>query len=104
MLPGLHCFYTKVSQRPDDMSEILAYYFSKGNTKLANAMKRGFRAKLESMDPYLIDKYKMSKKNISLVDLVNLTHPAPDAGREKLANSPCTNTSECRSIQTFGKW
>ena len=70
-------FYTKVSQRPDDMSEILAYYFSKGNTKLANAMKRGFRAKLESMDPYLIDKYKMSKKNISLVDLVNLTHPAP---------------------------
>lgn len=70
-------FYTKVSQRPDDMSEILAYYFSKGNTKLANAMKRGFRAKLESMDPYLIDKYKMSKKGISLVDLVNLTHPTP---------------------------
>lgn len=70
-------FYTKVSQRPDDMSEILAYYFSKGNTKLANAMKRGFRGKLESMDPYLIDKYKMTKKGISLVDIVNLTHPTP---------------------------
>jgi hypothetical protein len=27
------------------------------------------------MDPYLIDKYKMTKKSISLVDLVNLTHP-----------------------------
>ena len=70
-------FFTKVSQRPDDMSEILAYYFSKGNRKIANAMKRGFRAKLESMDPYLIDKYKMTKKGVSLVDLVNLTHPTP---------------------------
>jgi methionine synthase II (cobalamin-independent) len=70
-------FYKKISTRPDDMSEILAYYFSKGNKKIANAMKRGFRAKLESMDPYLIDKYKMSRKAISLVDLVNLTHPKP---------------------------
>jgi hypothetical protein len=70
-------FYTKVSQRPDDMSEILAYYLSKGNRKIANAMKRGFRTKLESMDPYLIDKYKMTRKGISLVDLVNLTHPSP---------------------------
>lgn len=70
-------FYTKVSQRPDDMSEILAYYFSKGNRKIANAMKRGFRAKLEAMDPYSIDKYKMTRKGISLIDLVNLTHPSP---------------------------
>lgn len=70
-------FYRKVSVRPDDMSEILAYYFSKGNKKIAAAMKKGFKAKLESMDPYLIDKYKMNKKNISLIDLVNLMHPTP---------------------------
>lgn len=70
-------FFTKVVQRPDDMSEILGYYFSKGNRKIANAIKRGFKAKLESMDPYQIDKYKMAKKEISLVDLVNLTHPVP---------------------------
>lgn len=70
-------FYKRVSIRPDDMSEILAYYFSKGNKKIANAMKKGFKNKLESMDPYLIDKYKMDRKSISLVDLVNLTHPKP---------------------------
>lgn len=70
-------FYRKISVRPDDMSEILAYHFSKGNKKISNAMKRGFRTKLESMDPYLIDKYKMNKKDISLVDLVNLFHPTP---------------------------
>jgi hypothetical protein len=70
-------FYKKVAVRPDDMSEILAYYFSKGNKKIASAIKKGFKAKLESMDPYLIDKYKMNKKNISLIDLVNLMHPTP---------------------------
>jgi len=68
-------FYKKIAQRPDDMSEILAYYFSKGSTKIANSIKRGFKLKLESLDPYLIDKYKMEKKEISLVDLVNLMHP-----------------------------
>lgn len=70
-------FYKKISVRPDDMSEILAYYYSKGNKKIANAMKRGFKARLEAMDAYLIDKYKMPRKSISLVDLVNLTHPKP---------------------------
>ena len=70
-------FYKKISMRPDDMSEILAYYFSKGNKKIANAVRRGFKEKLESMDPYLIDKYKMKGRAISLVDLVNLFHPTP---------------------------
>lgn len=77
-------FYRKILIRPDDMSEILAYYFAKkadkntaGNPKIANAIKKGFRLKLESMDPYLIDKYKMSGKEISLIDLVNLFKPKP---------------------------
>jgi hypothetical protein len=70
-------FYRKIAARPDDMSEILAYYFSKGNKRISAAIKKGFRSKLESMDPYLIDKYKMNKKTISLVDLVNLMHPTP---------------------------
>lgn len=70
-------FFNKVAQRPDDMSEILAYYFSKGNKSISNAIKKGFKSKLESLDPYLIDKYKMEKKNISLIDLVNLFHPNP---------------------------
>lgn len=71
-------FYENVSQRPDDMSEILAYYFATKGSKIPNAIKRGFKAKLESMDPYLIDKYKMKSKEISLIDLVNLFHPAPN--------------------------
>jgi len=86
-------FYKNVAQRPDDMSEILAYYFSKGNTKIAAAIKRGFKAKLESMDPYLIDKYKMENKDISLVDLVNLMHPTPTQVNAKAFNHLMTGKS-----------
>lgn len=76
-------FFKKVLVRPDDMAEILAYYTTsvyKGTTlKLPKALKIAFKEKLESMDPYLIDKYKMPTKNFKLIDLVNLMHPVPTA-------------------------
>ena len=73
-------FYEKIIVRPDDMSEILGYYqlINKGSkVKLPNSMKKGFKKRLERLDAYLIDKYKMKGKDISLVDLVNLFHPKP---------------------------
>lgn len=74
-------FFTKVLVRPDDMGEILSYYvnvLNKGKKfKMPKALKKAFKQKLESMDPYLIDKYKMKTKDFSLVDLVNLMHPVP---------------------------
>jgi 60 kDa SS-A/Ro ribonucleoprotein len=71
-------FYEKVAVRPDDMSEILAYHEARNGGKLypiPNSIKKGFKSKLEKMDPYQIDKYKMSNKNIKLIDLVNILHP-----------------------------
>jgi len=71
-------FYTKVLVRPDDMAEILSYYRNVMKQKaIPNAMRRGFKAKLESLDAYLIDKYKMDSRDISLTDLVNLIRPVP---------------------------
>lgn len=75
-------FYKKVLVRPDDMAEILAYYSSlnKGKKlKIPNAIKKAFKSKLESMDAYLIDKYKMKNRDFKLVDLVNLFRPTPNA-------------------------
>ena len=74
-------FFRKVLVRPDDMTEILAYYSSinKGKKlKFTNAIKKAFKSKLESMDAYLIDKYKMKNKDFKLVDLVNLFRPLPN--------------------------
>lgn len=71
-------FYHKVLNRVDDMSEILSYYrnIMKGKG-VPNAMRKGFKVKLEALDPYLIDKYKMLGRDISLIDLVNQIHPVP---------------------------
>lgn len=77
-------FYEKIIVRPDDMSEILSYYFKYkaeknkgGKSKIPNSIKKGFKSKLEKLDAYQIDKYKMKGRDISLVDLVNLFRPHP---------------------------
>lgn len=74
-------FYQKVCVRPDDMVEITSYFnnviLKSTKIKLTAAMKDGFRSKIESMDPYLIDKYRMDSKEVSLKDLILLTHPKP---------------------------
>lgn len=73
-------FYNKIVIRPDDMSEILSCYTHLNGSdnkveKIPNSIKRGFKAALERLDAYQIDKYKMERRDISLVDLVNIFHP-----------------------------
>ena len=80
--------------RPDDMSEILQGYVAlngqvqqtvttvngvpvsndvkTSGPKLSNAMKKGFKSALESLDTYSLLKYKSN-----LIDLINLVHPSP---------------------------
>ncbi len=67
-------FYERIVVRPDDISEILACYNIKQNA-LPNAMRKGFKKALEKFDIYQLDKYKMTRKSISLIDLFNLLHP-----------------------------
>lgn len=78
-------FYNKIIVRPDDMAEILGYYFMINKAKpgmkhaaIPGAIKKGFKSRLEKLDPYLIDKYKMRRRDISLVDLVKLFRPKPN--------------------------
>ena len=80
--------------RPDDMAEILAGYVAlngqvqqtvttvngvpvsndvkTSGPKLSNAMKKGFKSALESLDTYSLLKYKSN-----LIDIINLVHPSP---------------------------
>lgn len=74
-------FYNKIVIRPDDMSEIVSAYASlnkmdlKDIKKIPNSVKKGFKTALERLDAYQIDKYKMKRRNVTLVDLVRLFHP-----------------------------
>ena len=74
-------FYNKIVVRPDDMSEILSAYAVQNKMdlkkirKIPNAIKKGFKAALERLDAYQIDKYKMNSRQVKMLDLVNLFHP-----------------------------
>jgi hypothetical protein len=66
--------------RIDDMLEIVSLYKHLNPGKpLPNSMKKGFKAALESADSYELAKYQGKGKAVSLVDLVNLVHPKPNA-------------------------
>lgn len=69
--------------RLDDMLEMAAYYFMRNPGKnLPNAMKRGFRAALESADSYEIAKYQGKGKSVTMRDVMRLVHPKPSAKME----------------------
>lgn len=71
-------FYDRIVRRPDDMTEIAAYYFSKGGKTLPNAMKKGFASAFGRFDAYQLAKYRGEQKTVKLVDLVNLVRPVPN--------------------------
>lgn len=64
-------FFEKVIRRPDDITEILSIT---GKEHMTHAMRKGFAAALANFDDYQLGKYKMAKKNVKMVDAVNLTH------------------------------
>jgi len=70
-------FYKSIVNRPDDMVETIAFYFSQKNKSLSKAMQKGFAEAFGKFDAYQLAKYKMENKEISLVDVVNLVHPIP---------------------------
>lgn len=94
--PWARSFYNKVVRRPDDMTEILSYYFGKGNKKISSAMQFGFRQAIEKFDEYQLAKYRGEGKSINLVDVVRLVHPAKTspniAAIAKLVTGKLTST------------
>ena len=64
--------------RLDDMTEILAAYLAKNgaDASIPNSLKKGFKEAIENADAYEMAKYQMKGKSVSLIDIVNLVHPA----------------------------
>lgn len=70
-------FYNQVIYRPDDMTEIVAYYLQKYGKPIPNSLKKGLSLAFSKFNEYQLAKYKGNKASVSLVDLVNLVHPKP---------------------------
>lgn len=81
--PWAKNFFREVIRRPDDMTEIVSYYYSKGNKKLPNSLKKGLAKAFDKFDAYQLAKYRGERKDVSLVDVVNLVHPIPTQKNDK---------------------
>jgi hypothetical protein len=79
-------FIAKVVQRPDDMTEIVAYYHqAHGKRPLPNALKRGLADAFGKFDRYQLARYQGAGHQVKLRDVVNLVHPTPvERNREAL--------------------
>lgn len=71
-------FIDKVIYRPDDATEILAYYLANYGKPVPNALKKGLARGLSKFDAYQLAKYRGDKNAVSLVDVVNLVHVKPN--------------------------
>ena len=67
-------FFDKIVYRPDDMMEILGYYFQT-EKKVTNPLRDGFARALVRFDEYSLAKYRGEGKAVKLVDVVNICHP-----------------------------
>lgn len=71
-------FIDQVIYRPDDALEILSYYDVNVKQKtFPKQLLKGIAIGLEKFTPYELAKYRGENKGISLVDIVNLSHPKP---------------------------
>lgn len=70
-------FIAAVCRRPDDATEILAYYLTKHGKPVPTRLKKGLGKALGKFDAYQAGKYRGEGSALSLVDLVNIVHPKP---------------------------
>lgn len=92
-------FYNRIIKRPDDMLEIMAYFYAKGGKTLPNAMKKGFAKSFDRFDGYQLAKYRGERKAVKLIDVVNLVHPkATDRNAQALK---ALVGGELKSINTW---
>lgn len=86
-------FFDRVVNRPDDMMEILSYYYAHFGKNEPAALRKGFATAFERFDEYQLAKYRSANKGVKLVDIVNLVHPKHSEAIRKLVNDELRNTN-----------
>lgn len=70
--------------RADEPAVGLAYQMARYGKPIPNALKKAWRAALESASPYALAKYRMENREVKTVDVINLVH-AKSAAVDQLA-------------------
>ncbi|HWA25294.1 MAG TPA: TROVE domain-containing protein [Lacunisphaera sp.] len=82
--PWTKRFHAQVVRRPDDVTEILAYYLAAHGRPVPNSLKKGLGAALARFDEYQLAKYRRDHGAFKLVDAVNLVRPPSTPALAKL--------------------
>lgn len=86
-------FIDKVVVRPDDATEILSYFEDEVmETTIPNQLKKGLGLALQKFNKYELAKYRGENKDIKMVDLVNISHPAHTPAIQQLVEGTLRST------------
>lgn len=88
-----------VVRRPDDMTEILAYWGFTYGKPIPNPLRRGLRDAFAKFDPYSLGKYREEGSAVKLVDVMNLCHPKPSVRNEDALARLAAGT-----LRSFDTW
>jgi len=64
----------EIIERPDDMTEVLAYYINTYGKPIPNSIKKGLADSFGKFDEYQLAKYNR-KNAVKLKDILCLVHP-----------------------------
>ena len=67
-----------VTQRPDDMTEIMSAYKLLYGKPFPNALKKGIGEAFSRFDEYQLAKYSSGRREMKLRDLMRICHPVPE--------------------------
>ena len=93
IFPTKRSFFGSILSRPDDVAELFAAIDQLGG-KRSNAVVRGAKDYLNTLNDYQIGKYKMNSKDYNMYDLINITH----------ANSGAINRYKNGILETPDTW
>ena len=70
-------------RRPDDMTEILAYYMAEYGKPIPNSLRKALKEAFGKFNTYQLAKYRGEGNAVSLVDAVNIVHPRPTSRNQE---------------------
>lgn len=82
-----------VVERPDDITEILAFYIDVFGKPIPNGLKKALGAAIGKFNAYSISKYNGGNKAVKFRDVLKIAHPVPKTKeQEELFNMIATDT------------
>lgn len=82
-----------VTERPDDITEILAFYIDVFGKPIPNGLKKALGLAIGKFNAYSISKYNGGNKSVKFRDVLKIAHPVPKTKeQEELFNMIATDT------------